>query len=93
MKNIMMIIHGMQEKINMKTFDQLTDIQKEQALEFALQTLEEGLNDGILTLSRNASEQELFDLALIAAEESQYDDSGRVVMGFDKKPWFQGGCV
>jgi hypothetical protein len=77
----------------MKTFEELTQEQKESAIDFARDILVDGLEEGVFHLSREASGSEIDELAKIAAEESWYSDDGKALTGSTCPPFFLGGCV
>ena len=77
----------------MKKYDDLTKEQQEVAIEFARITIEECFADGLFTTNRPVTPEELDDLAHIAAEESEYDDDGKVIVGNNVHPYYLGGCV
>ena len=65
----------------MKTFSTLTEEQQKKAVAFAQKELEEALSVGTIIAGVQLSSSEIEELAIVAAEESNYDDEGNAVMG------------
>jgi len=75
----------------MKTFEQLTPKQAIKAHEIAYQRLQESIAIGLIVVPDGTNEH---DMALEAAQGSQYEDDGRPIMKpIDVPFYFQGGCV
>lgn len=78
----------------MKQFWELTKEQQKDAIQFAKQELEKTLSLGILDTKNRLADNEILDLAIEAAEGSQYNDEGKAVTeGMDVPYFYQGGCV
>lgn len=78
----------------MKDFSSLTEEQQKKAIAFAQKELEEALSLGIVIVGVELSGVEIAALAMVAAEESAYDDKGNpVIEGMDVPYHFLGGCV
>lgn len=77
----------------MKSFHQLTEEQQKNAIEFAKSVLEDCIEIGLFTTNRPASEKEIEELSVQAAEGSMYDDNGKAITGENVPPFYLGGCV
>jgi hypothetical protein len=77
----------------MKTFNDLTKHQQDMAVFFAYRKLYESIKSGVIE-AEILEEHRMYDLAVDAAEGSQYNDEGNAVMEeMDVPYYFQGGCV
>ena len=79
----------------MKRFDDLTNQQKVVAILTAEKDLRDCLQLGIIVTDTELSKSEIEDLAAMAAEESDYNDDGVIIIPnkeFDDS-YFRGGCL
>lgn len=77
----------------MKTFNELTQSQKEAAVKFAYETLHESFKLGLLE-GNGIKPAKLHELAVDAAENGKYDDEGKPFIDPLEVPFYhQGGCV
>lgn len=79
----------------MKTFEDLSVDQRREAVETAITELKANLKSGLLILDKELSNEEIFNLAVVAAEESDYTDEGKIKFEIDDEipPYYLGGCV
>jgi len=66
-----------------KNFDDLTDSQKQKAINFARKNLEESFSSGLLVSNKPITEEYLSRSALMVAEGSFYDVNGDAIIPED----------
>jgi flagellar biosynthesis/type III secretory pathway chaperone len=79
----------------MKVFNHLTIQQRRQAVREAMQVLRKHIQSGLIIPQKELSNEEILNLAIVAAEESIYTGNGKILfeMGGDLPTAYIGGNV
>jgi len=75
----------------MKSYFELTNEQQSSAIRYAEKVLRENINKKIIGSNEPLTEEEIYNLAEMAAEGSDYTDEGTPIE--DVPYTFMGGCV